>query len=561
MVNRKCSCAARLALIVVVFSGGRCAQAELKARPHVRGVRLFADTVLSRGRDTFGKTKTPLFVDGLHVETLQPAMWEGRGNKLWVLSNFASQQPLLRLLDGLTALTGDDQYRTAAKDATRYALQHLRSENGLLYWAGHTAWDLKEDSPVGQYIPYVHELKAHQPYYRLMWKVNPTATRKLMETVWAGHILDWSRLDYNRHADMRKPIKPQWNHEFLEDIDVPFPAKGGNLSFVNVTPPLLHSGTILAVTGKDDNALTWTRRLIYRWQQARHPKTGLCGGQVSYRKDDRAKKALGHVHPNINEAKIVASYHQTSRYHHLPLAQMQAAETMIAAGGRRAKVGREFVKWASDDLKAYVRECYDSKQGVFVARMTDGTLIDWAKSTTGYYIPESFKPRKPDGWLLWACAMAYRMTGDAAHWRTLGLIARRLGLGDLGQPDGTKRDLNSRTPLKDWKLIYGLLELHTATKDQALLRLASRIADNLLATQSKTGLFPRSGRKYARTGDEVPLAILHLAAAIEGKSPSLPQPILDARFFHCMYYGRLEKHQKKRADARTYDSNVFYGWD
>ena len=313
--------------------------------------------------------------------------------------------------------------------------------------------------------------------------------------------------------------------------------------------------------GKDDKALTWTRRLIYRWRQGRHPGTGLCGGQVSYRKDDRARKALAHVHPDINEAKIVASYHQTSRYHHLPLAQMQAAASMIAAGGRCAGVGREFVKWASEDLKTYARQCYDSKKGVFVARMTDGTAIDWEKSTTGYYIPESFKPRKPDGWLFWGYAMAYRMTGDAGHWRTLRLIAPRLGLGDLGQPDGAKRNLNFKTPLTDWKLIYGLLELHAAAKDRALLRLASRVADNILATQSKTGLFPRSGRKYARTGDEAPLAILHLAAAIEGKSRSLPQPIMDARFFHCMYYGRLEKHQKKRADARTYDSNVFYGWD
>jgi hypothetical protein len=117
------------------------------------------------------------------------------------------------------------------------------------------------------------------------------------------------------------------------------------------------------------------------------------------------------------------------------------------------------------------------------------------------------------------------------------------------------------TKLKDWRLIYGLLELHRATKDSRLLRLARRIGDNILATQSKTGLFPRSGRKYARTGDEAPLAILHLAGAIEGKSRRLPQPILDARFFHCLYYGKLDEHQKKRSDWRTYDSKVFYGWD
>jgi pectate lyase len=547
-----------VALIVALFNDtGRCEQAPpVKADRYVQGVQLFADTVIAHGRDTFGRKKTPLFVDGLHAERLKPAIWKSRGGEDWVLSNFASQQPLVRLLDGLTALTKNDRYRAAAKDATRYALQHLRSKSGLLYWGGHTAWDLKKDCPVGQYRPFVHELKTHQPYYRFMWEVDAEATRKLMEAVWATHMLDWSRLDYNRHARMERYVKPRWNHKFIEDLDVPFPARGNNLSFVNVTPPLLHAGTILAVTGKDDPALTWTRRLIYRWQQGRHPKTGLCGGQLSYRKEDRARNVLGHVHPRINEAKIVASYHQTSRYHKLPLAQMQAGATMVAAGGKRAEVGRKFIKWASDDLKTYARNCYDPEKGLFIARMTEGTALDWEKTRKGgYYGRGAFRPRKPDGLLFWSYALAYRMTADEAHWRTLGQIAPLLQLGKLGARDSADRKLDFSTKVTEWRLIYGLLELHRSSKNRAFLRLACRVADNLLATQSKTGLFPRSGREYARTGDEVPLAMLHLAGAIEGKAGSLPQPILDERFFHCEFRGK----EKRRWDVRTYDHVVFYG--
>jgi len=48
--------------------------------------------------------------------------------------------------------------------------------------------------------------------------------------------------------------------------------------------------------------------------------------------------------PDINEAKIVATYHRVTRYHHLPLAQMQAAEQLIAAAVP-APVGREFIRW------------------------------------------------------------------------------------------------------------------------------------------------------------------------------------------------------------------------
>jgi hypothetical protein len=96
------------------------------------------------------------------------------------------------------------------------------------------------------------------------------------------------------------------------------------------------------------------------------------------------------------------------------------------------------------------------------------------------------------------------------------------------------------------------------SEDSAFLRLACRIADNLLATQSETGLFPRPGRDFARTGDEAPQALLHLAAALDGKSSSLPAPILDSRFFHCEHDG-YPKERRVIPDKRTYDDVVYYG--
>ncbi|MHC4739443.1 MAG: family 20 glycosylhydrolase, partial [Planctomycetota bacterium] len=318
--------------VVQPGSQGICEAADPTAKHYVEAVRSFAETVLKHGRDVYGKEKTPLFVDGLNAETLAPVKWECRG-QTWVLSNFASQQPFVRLLDGLTGITGEEKYRRAAEEATRYALAHLQSPSGLLYWGGHTAWDLEGDQSVSQYPSgNVHEFKNHLPYYRLMWKVDSKSAERLMEMVWAGHIIRWELLDYNRHADAEKKIQPQWDSEFNEDIEVPFATNGNNLSFCNVTPSLMYSGVMLSVLDRNEDVLLWTRRLIYRWQQGRDTNTGLCGGQLSYRKNDRAQIALGHVHPTINEAKIVGCYHQSSRYHLLPLAQMQAGETLIAAG-------------------------------------------------------------------------------------------------------------------------------------------------------------------------------------------------------------------------------------
>ena len=551
---------------LISFVLAACARAEapkLDGRPYLDAARKFADAALQHGRDTYGKEKTPLFVDGLQAESLEPARWPFRG-EVWILSNFASQQPLMRLLDGLTAITGEEKYRKAAEDAARYALEHLVSPNGLLYWGGHMAWDLDAEKGVGQYAD-VHEMKGHQPYYQLMHRVNPAATRRLMETTWASHVLDWPLLDYNRHGSVKKPCRPQWTAQFRETVEVPFPTEGANLSFCNVTPSLIHAGVMLAVLDKDADALTWTRRLALRWQQGRDSKTGLCGGQLSYRKQDRAQEALGHVHPAINEAKIVASYHQVSRYHDLPLVQMQAAEALAAAGGLCADVARDLQRWALEDLKVYARACYDPKTGKFLTCMTDGTPLQWKEAKTGYYEPASFAPRGPDGMLFWAYCRAYRLTGEAEYRRMVCELGRSLGLGDLDRMPGNEGGPEAGVTAKDWRLIYGLLELADGPGEGdarlAMLRRACRVADNLIKMQSRSGLFPRPGRQWARTGDEIPLALAHLAAAIEGTRPRLPAAVFDARFFHCEYHGPLEERQKKRADARTYDHLVFYGSD
>ncbi len=555
--GRICPVNAVIFLIIIpafLSSGTLFAGQENK---YLNAVHTFAERVLQSGTDIYGPNSTPLFVDGLNVKTLEPVKWKCRG-ETWVLSNFASQQPLLRTLDGLTALTSQKKYRQAAEQATGYALQNLTTPNGLLYWGGHLAWDLEKDQPVGQYAN-VHELKSHQPYYQIMWRVNAPAARKLMESVWMGHVLDWSLLDYNRHANTKKPVPHNWKHIFNENIEVPFPAQGNNLSFVNVTPPLMHTGAMLAVLDNNTDVLTWTRRLAYRWQQGKDPKTGLCGGQLSFRKNDRAQDALGHVHPDINEAKIVASYHQTSRYHTLPLAQMQAAEALMPAGGKYAMIGHEFIFWASEDLKTYTQHSYDPKTGQFIALMTDGTPIKWQESRSGYYVPASFAPRKPDGFILWGYAMAFRLTSDEIHWQMARNILRQFNLGDIGRPGGIVSAIKYDNDHNDWRTIYALLELHQATNNDKFLRLACSVADNILAMQTSTGLFPRPGRQWARTGDEIPLALLHLTAAIMDKSSLLPPPVFDGRFFHCEYHGRLEKHQQKRDDKRTIDDLVFYG--
>ncbi len=546
-------------LIVFFFSTNvKCQNVELDSWKYISAVSFFANKVIRHGRDRYGIKRTPLFADGLHVESLNPPSWKGTPEKTWIISNFASQQALMRILDSLSILTGDQQYKRIAEEVTQYVLSRLRTPNGLLYWGGHIAWDLIEDLPVGD-PTFTHELKTHQPYFQLMWRVNPVATQEILERFWAGHITDWSHLDYDRHAATQVPLPINWNHKFSENINVPFQNKINNLSFANVMPPFIHSGITLAVLGKNNEAFTWTYRLVYRWQQMKDKQSGLSGGQLSFWENDRARPVLGHIHPTINESNIVAGYHRIGRYHYLPLAQIQAGETLVKIGGEYSKTGQEFIKWASDDLKIYTQNCYDRNSGMFVSRMTNGTLLKEENCKKGYYPPGEFAPKKPEGWIFWGLSMAYRLTQDYSHWQILRKIGINFNLGDIGKENGQERSLSLSTTNKDWRVIYSVLELYKATNDPNFLHSACRIADNLLATQTRTGLFPLEGWEYARTGDEIPLAILHLAAEIDGKHSLLPQAVLDNGFFINPYYGAMKNDKRKQKNSNVYDNRLFYG--
>ena len=107
----------------------------------VDSVTEYADNVLKCCRDKYGDKETPLLTDGIYPETGEPMKWEE-----YVLSNLACQQNFLRTLDGLSVLTGEAKYQKHAQEWISYALSVLQdSESGMLYWGGHTSYDLLEN--------------------------------------------------------------------------------------------------------------------------------------------------------------------------------------------------------------------------------------------------------------------------------------------------------------------------------------------------------------------------------------------------------------------------------
>lgn len=113
------------------------AEEEKSAREvRLEAVRTYADNILEKGRHQ----AFPIFVDGLHVDTEEPAVWLNYEQE-YVVSNFANQQNLLRILVGLGNLVGQDEYKEAASEAVRYYFDNLMTDSGLLPWGVYQFFD------------------------------------------------------------------------------------------------------------------------------------------------------------------------------------------------------------------------------------------------------------------------------------------------------------------------------------------------------------------------------------------------------------------------------------
>ena len=546
---------ATLTTTVLLFSCASCAAAADSPEadsPYLRAVRTFADNVLQHGRDVYGPVRTPLFADGVNVDTREPAVWElpGEQAEKWkmprrsVLSNLASQQNLFRVFVSLTILTGDAKYRQAAADATRYAFEHLRHECGLLFWGGHAAMDLVTDQPIGEGrtgdVAGRHELKSHYPFYELMWEVDPEATRRFIESFWHNHILRWDILDMNRHGTYHPVPATPWDHEY---VGAPVPFAGNGLTFMNTGSDLFYAAAVLRELNGDARPLLWAKRLAGRYADARHPKTGLGADNYSTLTPDRMTRQFGpEFGDRFTEATVTSLY--GNRYSRAAICRMKLFE-------RLGPAGEEFKRWAVEDLAAYAIHAYDPADNCFWATLIDGTRLSPSDRKRDGYVESRWLEKRPaTGIHFWAYALAYRLTGDELMWTMTRNIGRGTRLGDIGPDRKAAPKLNAATDNAEPEILFGLLEMYQATKRNEYLGLARRVSDNLLTKEFHGGWFV-AGRDhlFCRFDTIAPLALLYMHSALHKPSARLPMYAAGRSFFHCPFEGK----------GRTYDNEAIYG--
>jgi len=557
-----------IAAITASMTAPTAAFAKERTAPdqaRLEAVQAFADRVLEKGRDQYSGQGTPLFVDGVNALTGAPVRWLFE-EESFIISNLASQQNLFRTLDLLSETVGDDKYRDAAKAAIRYHFDELVSECGLLRWGGHQIIDLATLEPVGHFDANCHELKNSFPYYELMHRVDAEATARYLRAFWNAHIMEWERLDMNRHGSYGRAMGALWDHEFEQPE--PF-YEGRGLTFINCGTDLIYAGGMLYGLEGDDGALEWALRLAHQYVRARHPDTGL--GVYQYSKPERRQpppepmtttRDTWSTYGDRAENQFGAEFGEValegwtlwggkghSIYANNALVQLALAETL-------GEKGNELRDWTVDGMKAYIEHAYVPEQNHFLPMWADGTdLTGFEFPRFGYYGAEgtTLSPVNASPSFVASYTRAYRLSEDEALWEAVRQMARGHGLGDLGTTPGEGVSVNLETRANSSELLFGVLEVYQAAPHDDYLNLARRIGDNLLEAEYHDGWFLQSpDRLNANFNEVAPVALLYLDAAVTGRLDELPAFVPSRGYIHGRYgdRGRTTDHGTIWAERR-----------
>jgi len=239
--------------------------------PFANVVYGYANTMLERGRDTYGPHKSGLFLSALDRKTLSPLKIrppapagireEDRpaapGQPL-LGANLHLDQNLLRLLYFLKGLSGEDRYPQAADDALKWFLKNTQSSGtGLLPWGEHLCWDVMTDQVASGHPQPVHEFARPWLLWDNCFELAPEQSRKFALGLWNSQIADHKSGAFDRHANFHKS-SPQAGMDFAR-----------HAGFYIRTWAQAYAHT------KDNTFLKAIDVLLTRYEKKRHPETGL----------------------------------------------------------------------------------------------------------------------------------------------------------------------------------------------------------------------------------------------------------------------------------------------
>ncbi len=183
---------------------------------YLKVVRAYADAMLERGRDTYGKVYSPLFAATLdrttltlptgkrleQIKNIPRAKWGIRSHdRMLTGANPMHDLNLYQVLYGLTKVTGDARYAVEADKTLTWFFEHCQSKaTGLMAWGEHIGWDFNAETIIDKPAGTTHE------YFRpwVLWphcsELAPQPCARFARGVWEHQIGDRQTGNFSRHA-------------------------------------------------------------------------------------------------------------------------------------------------------------------------------------------------------------------------------------------------------------------------------------------------------------------------------------------------------------------------
>ena len=191
-------------------------------------VRRYSDTMIERGRDTYGPQKSGLLLSALDRTTLTPLAIrpaapggirrEDRPGEPWsplVGANAQLDENLLRVLYTLSEITGQCQYGRVADEELTWLLKNtLSTKTSLLPWGEHMSWNVIEDRPMSGLNDAVHEFARPWVLWDRCFKLAPEESQRFALGLWEHQIANHDTGGFDRHA-------PYFEHGPVDGKDFP----------------------------------------------------------------------------------------------------------------------------------------------------------------------------------------------------------------------------------------------------------------------------------------------------------------------------------------------------
>lgn len=193
-----------LLTLVVFYTTSPWTHASVGKSDYLQLVKDYADAMITHGRDTYGRSHSPLFASALNRQTMSIGSFPEipgvrKGDRSVTGANPQTEYGLYKILYRLSAITGVTHYAEEADKALAYFFTHCQSpETGLMTWGEHLFWDFKRDARGGN--DRFHEIGGAWPFWDRCYQLASEACWRFALGQWDHQIGDKESGDFSRHA-------------------------------------------------------------------------------------------------------------------------------------------------------------------------------------------------------------------------------------------------------------------------------------------------------------------------------------------------------------------------